>query len=133
MFPDVDRVQIVLMKLSNIASNCFDCEIYPGIFRSQDRNEVEEAKQKSSGLFDPQSKAFTRSFYVTMSLLVTAFLGGLIWHFGKYKRRQRENERALESLSELETSARFASKYCLTLLGSEASYTYDIALCIIPA
>jgi hypothetical protein len=62
---------------------------------SQDRNEAEEAKEKSSGLFDPTSEAFTSSFKVTVSLLVTVIVAGLIWHFGRY----RKNVKTLESLS----------------------------------
>ena len=65
----------------------------------QDRNEAEEAKEKSSGLFDPTSEAFTRSFNVTVSLLVTAIVAGLIWHFGRYRRKIRKQKKKMEELS----------------------------------
>ena len=58
----------------------------------QDRNEAEEAKEKSSGLFDPKSDAFTTSFTVTISLLATAILAGLIWHFGRYRNKMKSEE-----------------------------------------
>jgi hypothetical protein len=65
---------------------------------SQDRNEAEEAKEKSSGLFDPTSEAFTSSFKVTVSLLVTAVVAGLIWHFGRYRRKMKNKEKQLDEL-----------------------------------
>ena len=65
----------------------------------QDRNEAEEAKEKSSGLFDPTSETFTKSFNVTVSLLSTAVVAGLIWHFGRYRRRIRKQKKQLEELS----------------------------------
>jgi flagellar biosynthesis/type III secretory pathway M-ring protein FliF/YscJ len=68
-------------------------------FLSQDRNEAEEAKEKSSGLFDPTAEAFTRSFTVTISLLVTAIVAGLIWHFARYRRKTRKEKKQLEELS----------------------------------
>jgi hypothetical protein len=65
----------------------------------QDRNEAEEAKERSSGLFDPASEAFTKSFNVTTSLLVTAVVAALIWHFGRYRRKMMKEKKQLEKLS----------------------------------
>ena len=67
------------------------------LFR-QDRNEAAEAKEKSSGLFDPTAKAFQKSFKVTISLFVVAIVAGLIWHFGFYKRKKESRENAINEL-----------------------------------
>ena len=67
-------------------------------FFEQDRNEAEEAKQKSSGLFDPTAEAFQKSFKVTISLLVIAIVAGLIWHFGFYKRKKKSREDEINEL-----------------------------------
>ena len=65
----------------------------------QDRNVADEAKEKSSGLFDPTAEAFTSSFNVTVSLLVTAILIGLTYHYKKYMKGEKEKKKKLEALS----------------------------------
>ncbi|XP_028403035.1 uncharacterized protein LOC114525803 isoform X3 [Dendronephthya gigantea] len=65
---------------------------------SLDKNEADEAKEKSSGLFDPSAEAFQESFKVTMSLLAVAIILGLIWHFGKYKKKEKEKQSKKEKL-----------------------------------
>ena len=65
----------------------------------QDRNVAAEAKEKSSGLFDPTAEAFTSSFNVTVSLLATAILIGLTYHYKRYRKGEIEKEKKLEALS----------------------------------
>ena len=69
-------------------------------FLLQDRDEAEEAKQKSSGLFDPSAEAFQGSFKVTISLLAVAIVAGLIWHFGWYKKKQKRKQTELNEMGE---------------------------------
>ena len=68
------------------------------ILFQQDRNEAAEAKEKSSGLFDPTAEVFQKSFKVTISLFVVAIVAGLIWHFGFYKRKKESRENAINEL-----------------------------------
>ncbi|XP_028403037.1 uncharacterized protein LOC114525804 isoform X2 [Dendronephthya gigantea] len=75
---------------------------------SLDRNEADEAKEKSSGLFDPSAKAFQDSFKVTISLLAVAIILGLIWHFGRYRKKEKEEESKKEKLEESIPSFRVA-------------------------
>ena len=66
----------------------------------QDRNEAEEAKEKSSGLFDPTADAFLTSFKVTISLLVVAIFVGLVWHFGRYRKKEKSKQDEKNELGE---------------------------------
>ncbi|XP_028417432.1 uncharacterized protein LOC114541817 [Dendronephthya gigantea] len=75
---------------------------------SLDRNEADEAKEKSSGLFDPSAEAFQESFKVTISLLAVAIILGLIWHFGRYKKKEKEKQSKKEKLEESIPSFRVA-------------------------
>ncbi|XP_028403041.1 uncharacterized protein LOC114525806 isoform X2 [Dendronephthya gigantea] len=78
------------------------------MFLQQDRNEADEAKEKSSGLFDPSAEAFQESLKVTISLLAVAIILGLIWHFGRYKKKEKEKQSKREKLEDSIPSFRVA-------------------------
>lgn len=66
----------------------------------QDRHEAEEAKEKTSRLFDPKAEAYQRSFNVAISVLVVAIFAGLLRHYGRYRKKEERKQRLLAELSE---------------------------------
>lgn len=71
------------------------------IFLKQDRNEADEAKEKTSGLFDANAEAFQSSFKITVILLSLVIIAGLIWHFGRYRRKEKSKQSLVDELGKL--------------------------------